>query len=93
MTFGVISFRFVQAGLVPLAAVPVVYALAMGVEAVAALATGLPFDRFGRRVLLVLPVLVAAVPPLVFARRCGRRSPGWCCGVRRPASRTPPSRR
>jgi MFS family permease len=67
MTFGVISFRFVDAGLVPLAAVPLVYAGAMAVEAVAALATGDLFDRFGGRVLLVVPFVVVTVPPLVFA--------------------------
>ena len=69
MTFGVISFRFVSAGLVPLAAAPVVYALAMAAEAVAALAVGALFDRHGGRVLLVVPLVVAAVPPLAFAPR------------------------
>ena len=49
------------------AAVPLVYALAMAVEAVAALATGGLFDRWGGRVLTVVPVLVATVPPLVYA--------------------------
>jgi MFS family permease len=71
MTFGIISFHFVDEGLMPLAAAPVVYALAMAVEAVAALATGGLFDRFGGRVLLAVPVVVAAVPPLVFAPRLG----------------------
>ncbi|XBB69125.1 MFS transporter [Nocardioides sp. WV_118_6] len=69
MTFGVISFRFVETGLVPLAAAPVVYALAMATAAVAALGTGVVFDRWGPRVLLVVPVLVAVLPPLVFADR------------------------
>lgn len=67
MTFGVISYRFVEAGLVPLAAVPLVYALGMAVQAVAALVTGELFDRWGAGVLLVVPVLVAGVPWLVFA--------------------------
>ena len=67
MTFGVISYRFVEAGLISLAAAPLVYALAMAVEAVAALATGDLFDRYGARVLLAVPVVVAAVPLLVFA--------------------------
>lgn len=67
MTFGVISYRFVEEGLVPLAAVPLVYALGMGVQAVAALVTGELFDRWGARVLIVVPVLVTAVPVLVFA--------------------------
>jgi MFS family permease len=69
MTFGIISFRFVDAGLLSLAAAPVVYALAMAVEAVAALVTGDLFDRVGARVLLAVPVLVTAVPLCVFADR------------------------
>ena len=67
MTFGVISYHLVQADLVSAALVPVVYAMAMGLEAVAALATGFTYDRIGHRVLLVLPVLIALVPPLAFA--------------------------
>jgi MFS family permease len=66
MTFGVISYSLVDAGLVDLALVPVVYAGAMAVEAVAALGTGLAYDRVGARVLYPLPVLVAAVPALAF---------------------------
>lgn len=67
MTFGAISYRFVEAGLISLAAAPLVYALAMAVETVPALATGDLFDRYGGRVLLAVPVIVAAVPILVFA--------------------------
>ncbi|WP_343061525.1 MFS transporter [Nocardioides luti] len=67
MTFGIISFHLVEADLVRPAAVPLVYALAMAVEAVAALATGFAYDRVGARVLLALPVLVALVPLLAFA--------------------------
>lgn len=67
MTFGVMSYRFVETGLVAVAVVPLVYALAMGVEALAALATGGMFDRWGGRVLLGVPVLVAVVPLCVFA--------------------------
>ncbi|MBV9831907.1 MAG: MFS transporter [Marmoricola sp.] len=67
MTFGVISYRFLQEGLLPVAAVPLVYALAMGVEALAALGTGGLFDRYGGRVLLVVPLVVALVPACVFA--------------------------
>ncbi|HET8602723.1 MAG TPA: MFS transporter [Marmoricola sp.] len=69
MTFGIISFHFVATGLVPLAAAPLVYSLAMAVEAVAALATGALFDRHGGRVLLVVPLIVAAVPALAFQAR------------------------
>ncbi|GAB2594503.1 MFS transporter [Microlunatus antarcticus] len=38
----------------------------MAAEAVAALGTGWAYDRVKGRVLLVLPFLVAAVPPLAF---------------------------
>ncbi len=69
MTYGVISYAFVRAGLVSIAAVPLVYALAMAVEAVAALVTGDLFDRWGGRVLLAVPVLVVVVPLCVFAER------------------------
>jgi MFS-type transporter involved in bile tolerance (Atg22 family) len=69
MTFGLISYRFVGAGLVSLAAVPVVYALAMAVQAVAALLSGDLFDRWGPRVLLGIPVLTVLVPVTVFSDR------------------------
>jgi MFS family permease len=71
MTFGVISYAAVANGLVDTAVVPVVYAGAMAVEALGALATGATYDRAGARVLYPLPLLVAAVPALVFADRLG----------------------
>src|SRR5262249_18835535 len=71
MTFGVISFHLVHEHLVGVAVVPVVYAAAMGAEAVAALGTGFAYDRVGARTLLVLPVVVAAVPALVFTDLVG----------------------
>ena len=71
MTFGLIGFHLSDAGLVRPALVPVVYAVAMAVEAVSALATGFAYDRVGVRVLLVLPFLVALVPLLSLADRLG----------------------
>jgi MFS family permease len=67
LTFGVLSFHLVDDGLLDVAWVPVVYAAAMGVEAVSALATGFVFDRVGGRTLVVLPALVALVPFLAFS--------------------------
>ncbi len=64
VTFGIIGYHLTVEGLLPVAAVPVVYAAAMGVEAVAALVVGSVYDRLGTRVLLVVPVLVALVPAL-----------------------------
>ncbi|GAA2141012.1 MFS transporter [Nocardioides koreensis] len=71
MTFGLIGFHLSDAGLVRPALVPVVYAVAMAVEALSALATGFAYDRVGARVLLVLPFLVALVPLLSLADRLG----------------------
>lgn len=67
MTFGVMAYRFVEDGLFSLAAVPLVYALGMAVAALAALATGDAFDRWGPRTLVAVPPLVALVPLLVFS--------------------------
>ncbi|MCW2737232.1 MFS transporter [Nocardioides sp.] len=64
VTFGIIGYHLTVEGLVPVAAVPVVYAGAMAVEAVAALLVGSIYDSTGPRVLLVVPVLVALVPAL-----------------------------
>lgn len=64
VTFGIIGYHLVVAGLVPVASVPLVYAAAMAVEAVAALGVGAVYDRTGPVVLLVVPVLVALVPAL-----------------------------
>ncbi len=68
VTFAVIAFHLTADGLVPLATVPLIYAAAMGVEAIAALITGILFDRVHARVLFVLPALVMAVPILAFTR-------------------------
>lgn len=64
VTFGIIGYHLTTAGILPVAAVPLVYAGAMAVEAVAALAVGAVYDRTGAGVLLAVPVLVAAVPAL-----------------------------
>ena len=66
-TFGVLSFHLVTAGLLSAAAVPVLYAAAMVVDAVAAVATGLAYDQLGARVLVVLPFVAALVPMLAFS--------------------------
>ncbi|MGN9809279.1 MFS transporter [Micromonospora sp. BQ11] len=66
-TFGVLSFHLVSADLLPASAVPVLYAAAMVVDAVAAVATGWAYDRYGGVVLVVLPVAAALVPALAFS--------------------------
>ncbi len=51
--------------------VPIVYAAAMGAEALASLGTGFAYDHVGASTLLVLPVVVAFVPALVFTDQVG----------------------
>jgi MFS family permease len=67
VSFAVIGYHLTQDQVVPLAAVPLIYAAAMGAAALAALASGWLFDRTRGRVLVGLPPLVAAVPVLAFA--------------------------
>ncbi|MEH1096280.1 MFS transporter [Micromonospora sp. CPCC 205739] len=65
-TFGVLSFHLATRHVVPLAVIPVVYAAAMGVDALAALASGWLYDRAGVRVLAAVPVLTALIPLAAF---------------------------
>ena len=67
VSFAVIGYHLAQDHVVPMAAVPLIYAAAMGAAALAALGSGWLFDRTRGRVLVGLPLLVAAVPVLAFA--------------------------
>lgn len=71
VTFGIIGYHLTVDGLVPIATVPLVYAGAMAVEAIAALVVGAVYDRAGAKVLLVVPVLVAVVPALALGGSVG----------------------
>lgn len=71
MTFAVMSVHLIRADLVTATWVPIVYAGAMAVQAVAALASGFAYDSIGPRILYALPLLVSTVPVLVFADRLG----------------------
>jgi MFS family permease len=66
VTYGLIGYHLVRDHLVGTAAVPLLYAAAMAAAAVAALITGFLYDRSGPWILLVLPILIAAVPVLAF---------------------------
>ncbi len=70
-TFGIIGFHLARENLASASVIPLIYAGAMLVDAGAALAVGALFDRVGRRVLLVVPLLAAAIPPLVFSSTLG----------------------
>jgi MFS family permease len=64
--FPLIAFHFNTTALVPPPEIPVFYAAAMGVEALAALFFGKLFDRIGMPVLILGVLLSAASSPLVF---------------------------
>ncbi len=66
-TFAVLAYHLQHRHVVAEAVIPVLYALAMGTAAVAALVSGRIYDRFSLRGLAVLPVLGAAVPFLSFS--------------------------
>jgi MFS family permease len=67
VTFAVVAYHLTQDQVVPIAVVPLIYAAAMGAGALAALGSGWLFDRTRGRILVGLPLLVAAVPVLAFA--------------------------
>ncbi len=69
VTFGVLGYHQTTRHLLTTAHVPIAYAVAMAVEAVAALGVGAAYDRVGARVLLLVPPLVAVVPPLALSGR------------------------
>ena len=67
VTFGIIGYHLSVDNLVPVAAVPIIYAGAMLAEALAALVVGWLYDRVSSRVLYVVPFLVALVPALALS--------------------------
>jgi MFS family permease len=69
--FGVISFHFSRENVITLAHIPIVYAAGMAVAAIAALGSGVAYDRLRGKVLYVLPPIAAAVPWLVFTDHAG----------------------
>ena len=64
--FPLIAFHLRAASVVPEAVIPLLYALAMGVDAVAALLAGRSYDRAGTAVLVVIPALNLPVAFLAF---------------------------
>ncbi len=64
--FPLVAFRLAREGVASTLGVPLLYALAMGVDAAAALVFGRLFDRFGTRVLAGAVLCGAAASPLLF---------------------------
>jgi MFS family permease len=64
--FPLIAFHFGKTAVLPSDWIPLFYAVAMGVDAVAALILGRLYDRLGLPVIVVTAVLSAGFAPLVF---------------------------
>jgi len=64
--FPLIAYHLKRATQAPDVSIPLLYALAMGVDAVAALAFGRLFDRFGVPVLMLGAALAAGATPLLY---------------------------
>ncbi len=64
--FPLLAFHFKTQGVLGDAFIPLLYAGAMGVDAVVALIIGRVYDRVGLRALLIAPVLALPIPWLVF---------------------------
>jgi len=67
-TFAVLGYHLQRHHVVPAAEIPVMYAVAMGVAALGALASGWAYDRIGFRGLAIMPILGAVIPFLSFSR-------------------------
>lgn len=64
--FPLIAYHFQKASVTSQTLIPVLYAVAMAVDALAALIFGRVFDRIGLRTLIIVSVITAAFAPLVF---------------------------
>lgn len=64
--FPLIAYHFAQASIVGPEAIPVFYAVAMGVSGTGSFVFGRLYDRFGFRVLIALTLIAALFAPLVF---------------------------
>jgi MFS family permease len=64
--FPLIAYHFEKAAIVPGAWIPILYALAMATDAIAALILGRLFDRIGLRAMFGATLVSALIPPLAF---------------------------
>lgn len=74
--FPLLAYHLQQEGVVAVAAIPALYALAMGIDAVAALAAGELFDRLGLATTSLAGLAAALAPALVFFGGTGAAAVG-----------------
>jgi len=68
VNFQLIAYHLKVQSIVPDAQIPIIYAIAMGVDALAALLVGKTYDRIGLISLLAVPLLTLPIPFLAFSR-------------------------
>jgi MFS-type transporter involved in bile tolerance (Atg22 family) len=66
--FQVISYHLVLRSVVPTAQIPILYAVAMGVDGLAALLVGKAYDREGLKCLVIIPFVTLPLPFLAFSQ-------------------------
>ncbi|MDO8874165.1 MAG: MFS transporter [Methanoregula sp.] len=71
IVFPLLAYHYKALGILPDAEIPVFYAIAMGVDAVIALAVGKAYDRYGVRVLLLVPLVGLIIPLVAFSPSYG----------------------
>jgi len=69
--FQIISYHLVNQAVVPAAQIPVLYAVAMGVDALAALVVGKTYDKIGLKSLVIIPFVTLPIPFLAFSQQYG----------------------
>ncbi len=70
-SFQLISYHLKAQSIVPDAQIPSIYAMAMGVDAIAALLVGKTYDTIGLMSLLAVPLLTLPIPFLAFSNSYG----------------------
>ncbi|MEW6067003.1 MAG: MFS transporter [Nitrospirota bacterium] len=65
--FQIISYHFKVKSIVTDAQIPLLYAIAMGVDGLAALIIGKAYDKIGLKVLITIPLLTIAIPIFAFS--------------------------
>jgi len=77
--FPLIAYHFDKARVMPAEWIPLLFALAMAVDGIAALALGSLFDRIGIRTMVLATIASAAAAPLVFLGNFPLAAVGMAC--------------
>jgi MFS family permease len=67
--FQIISYHWVSRSVVPVGQISILYAVAMGVDALAALVIGKTYDKIGIKALVVIPFATLPLPFLAFSQQ------------------------